>query len=846
LSHLHHAPEGDYNPYVHVAWSRHPLSPTAQDVVQVGIRTDAEPAAVRVEWRCDDQFGSESLTPTEGGWTAAIGPFSSNFSYRFSSDDGPATDWFSASVGHWVPSFLASLSTDGDTVTANGDRSALSLSFSADAVEWAISDELDAFSSEATEVLVNDWTVVVANGQLQLSGPDFFRTLSLEALHVDGARTAWRLSWNLGSNEHLYGTGERFDTFDQMGRTPDVRVYEEYKEQDDRTYLPLPWVLSDEGYGLSIDGLTRVAFDLGAKDAQLASATLPTQSSATGRFYLGEPMAVVQQYVADVGRPSPLPMWAFGPWMSGNEWNTDKRVREAVERTVAEGMPASVIVIEAWSDETTFYLFNEVSYSPVVGSDAVEIDDMSFGSMWPDPKGLVDWLHGQGVKVLLWQIPLLKAVDDHPQHSADLAHVKANTLAVQNDGGSEYLNRGWWFPRSRAIDFSNPDARKWWFNKRAYLLDDIGIDGFKTDGGEHLWGPDVVTHAGEVGDEAGNSYPNRYLAAYHDFLRGRGHTEPLTFSRAGFTGSQAFPAHWAGDENSTWTAFRASLIAGLSAGASGVAFWTWDLAGFSQELPTAELFKRATAMATFCPIMQYHSEHNEFKEPLADRTPWNVADQTEDDSVMDVYRFYSRLRMNLVPYLVGLGHRAVESGTPLMRALVLEFPDDLVAAGVEDQFMLGSDLMVAPVLTEGATERSVYLPDGEWFDLWSGARVQPGSHVVSVVSDDIPVYVRGGAAIPLWMPETIALGGLVGLPGEGEGQQVLMLFPGTAERRLVDPLSMSDWWVGSELVANRLSVSAVDAPEGVTLWVRYTDEDQYVSLPSGNGDVTLEVSGHVN
>ena len=174
--------------------------------------------------------------------------------------------------------------------------------------------------------------------------------------------------------------------------------------------------------------------------------------------------------------------------------------------------------------------------------------------------------------------------------------------------------------------------------KRAYLLDDIGVDGFKTDGGEHLWGRDVVVADGATGDAAANAIPPTTSLPTTTSCASTARTSRSRSAVPASPAPRHLPAHWAGDEDSTWEAYRASLTAGLSAGASGVAFWGWDLAGFSGELPSAELYKRSTAMATFCPIMQYHSEHNEHREPLADRTPWNVAEHRDDPDVNVVYR----------------------------------------------------------------------------------------------------------------------------------------------------------------------------------------------------------------
>ena len=333
---------------------------------------------------------------------------------------------------------------------------------------------------------------------------------------------------------------------------------------------------------------------------------------------------------------------------------------------------------------------------------------------------------------------------------------------IRDGDGQPYRNPAFWFRDALIPDFTRPEATDWWLAKRAYLLDEMGIDGFKTDGGEHLQGRDLLAHDGRRGAELVNAYPNLYVGAYHRFARERRGGDALTFSRAGHTGAGAFPAHWAGDENSTWEAFRRSIVAGLSAGLSGVPFWGWDIAGFSDDLPSAELYLRATAMAAFSPIMQYHSEHNP-SGPSRDRTPWNVARHTGDDRIIPLVRFFARLRMNLLPYIISEATHCAATGEPLMRPLLLDHPANPIAWRIEDQYRFGRDLLVAPVVEEGAATRRLYLPHGTWRDLWSDAAEDGGRWLdVPAPLDRIPVYVRSGAVLPLDLGSTGALGDDVG------------------------------------------------------------------------------------
>jgi 1,3-alpha-isomaltosidase len=423
-------------------------------------------------------------------------------------------------------------------------------------------------------------------------------------------------------------------------------------------------------------------------------------------------------------------------------------VLDEVRRSAAEDIPAGVLVIEAWSDESTFTAFRDAVYEPHADGSPHRLSDFTFppDGAWPDPKALVDELHERGIRLVLWQIPLLKAA---PAPGSQLDHDRRALVdrgfAVLKSDGSPYANRGWWFPRALMPDFTSAEAREWWTEKRRYLLDELGVDGFKTDGGEHAWGRDLRYADGTRGAETNNRYPVLYAAAYHELLQRAGR-HGTTFSRAGFTGSAAHPCHWAGDEDSTWEAFRASITAGITAGACGIFFWGWDIAGFSGELPSAELYMRSTATACFAPIMQYHSEYHQ-RTPSRDRTPWNVAEQTGDPRVLDVYRRFAHLRMRLQPYLQAQARLSVATGRPLMRALFFEVDDDERIWDFEHQYFLGDDLLVAPVVEDGLDEQHVYLPRGAWVDAWTGEElVGPVVTTHPAPIDRIPVFVAAAKA----------------------------------------------------------------------------------------------------
>jgi 1,3-alpha-isomaltosidase len=567
-----------------------------------------------------------------------------------------------------------------------------------------------------------------------------------------------RFGLRLDRGQRVIGLGERYDRLDQRGNRLDVRVYEPYKRQWDgsRTYLPMPFFIaaggSEPGWAAWVATSRRVWFDLGASEPgwiMVEADVDPHDPVLAVEIYGGSPREVLAAFLARSGPTAVPPDWAFRPWMSANEWNSQARVMSEVERSAELDIPVGVLVIEAWSDETSFTIFRDASYEPRRDGGAHRLSDFSFppDGAWPDPRGMVDALHDRGIRLLLWQIPLMKRRRDLTDQAIhDWDRMIRDRYGVMRRGGRPYRNRGWWFPDALLVDFTSAAARDWWLAKRRYLVEELGVDGFKTDGGEHAWGDDLRYADGRSGAEVNNEYPVLYQAAYHDLLR-QHRADGLTFSRAGFVGSGRYPAFWAGDEDSTWEAFRAAIVAGQHAGSSGIFFWGWDIGGFSGEIPTAELYLRSTAMACFCPIMQYHAEHNAHRLPSRDRTPWNIAERTGDERAITLYRRFAALRDRLVPYLSREARSAAETAVPLMRPLAFDEPSDNASWAASLQYRLGRDLVVAPVTEPDARTWSVYLPAGEWVDLWTGELLAGESSTErGVPLDIIPVYVRAETA----------------------------------------------------------------------------------------------------
>lgn len=730
-----HKPYGHEHPYTQEPEERFPREPLAGKPFTAGIITRPQGAARAVTVRTE-------IDGVPGPTVAAI----------------PVADWQYREEGLGAETLAPRTRNDQDLwhATLTAPEQGRTLTY------WV---EADGQRSPAYTLRGEAWEpgpvgVALVEGepgqwvmQLRRDAPDAPREVTplprVEAIEwlTDGQRARRvRVTFACAPDEAFFGFGERYNALNQRGETIDIRCYEQYKNQGKRAYLPIPFLLSSAGYGLYVESNRWMQFDLATtrSDCWTLEADLGPDECLTLRWLTGDtPLDIIAQFTRLTGPASLPPKWAFGLWMSSNEWNSQARVLHEVQQSLAHGITPSVVVIEAWSDETTFYIWNDAEYEPMPGHQAPRYADFTFPAegKWPDPKGMVDWLHERGIRVVLWQIPVLKAIDGpHAQHDADREYFEQQGFGVREADGSLYTVRPLWFRGGYLWDVTNPAAREWWLQKRAYLLEDLQIDGFKTDGGEHLWGADTRFHDGRRGDELINVYPQLYTEAYYRFANEKRGGDALTFSRAGFVGSQRSPAHWAGDENSTWDAFRHSILAGLSAGISGIPFWTWDLGGFSGELPTAELYLRSAAMAVFSPLMQYHSEFNHHREPCRDRTPWNMQQQIGDERIIPIFREFVQLRHRLMPYIWQEAQHAARTGEPMMRALALWDPQATPYA-----YFFGRDLLVFPVVEPGVEVWPVTLPPGNWLDFWTGERFTgPRTVEVAVPLDRIPVFVRLG------------------------------------------------------------------------------------------------------
>ncbi len=503
----------------------------------------------------------------------------------------------------------------------------------------------------------------------------------------------------------VYGLGERFNGVNQKGKRVHGEVIEKFCHQGEISYCPVQFFMTDAGFGFFTD--TKTVVDYAFEEEISITLRKDHEGKYPKGFLLtGSITEMLQEYITRTGAVRRIPRWSLGIWMSANRWHTEKEVLEQVEKAEKLEFPGSVLVVEAWSDEATFYRFNE-------------------HGEWPHPEKMIQTLKEKGIHTVLWQIPVLKKMEkgkSHPVLKEDIEYAIKRDLCVKNQDGSLYrIPEEHWFSGSLLPDFSKKETRDWWFSKRQYLLD-MGVDGFKTDGGEFVLTDEAAVEDGRTGKELRNAFAEDYIRAYEEFVG----PERVLFSRAGYTGQQRFPIQWAGDQQSEWSELRGVLSAGLSAGLSGIIYWSFDIGGFAGPLPTAELYERATQLALFMPVMQWHSEPvgGQFAElmPSAgginDRSPWNLARIYGDEEFLGNIRKLHNLRMNFLPYLAWEAERSAREGLPMARHLCLDYQEEPCNECFEREFLLG-DLLICPVVEEGMKEITVYLPKGKWYPVSS-------------------------------------------------------------------------------------------------------------------------------
>lgn len=550
--------------------------------------------------------------------------------------------------------------------------------------------------------------------------PDQIESFPLAYVERDGRPHRALLAFHASPNEHYAGAGERFGRLDHAGSTFTLENTDAMGVNNRRVYKNIPFYLSSRPYGAFLHTSHHIRLSLA--DISRRAAQVLVEEPAVDLFVLGGGSLerVLYNYRRVTGFPADVPVWSYGTWMSRMTYFAADEVNEIARKLRDGRFPCDVLHLDTgWfaQDWVCEYEFSKERF--------------------PDPAGFMADLRKQGYRVTLWQNPAIgpgNKLLDEAKANRYLAPMKGVTASASSDFSQMEV--------AGQIDFSNPAAVEWYKGLLKRLLE-MGAVAIKTDFGENITFEADFMMAPE---RLHNLYALLYQrAAYEitDEVTG----EPIIWARSGWAGCQRYPLHWGGDCACTWDGLAGSLRGGLHFGLSGFAFWSHDVPGFHgvpdfmNNWPSDNLYVRWTQFGVFTSHLRYHG--------TSPREPY------EYPAIADTVRMWLNLRYGLIPYLVDQGRRAVETGMPVLRALVLHHEDDPMCWHIDDQFCCGEDVLVCPVMNDAGV-RDVYLPAGEWVDFWTGEALRGGRWLKDVVSplDRIPVYLRQGSRIRVY-PEPV-------------------------------------------------------------------------------------------
>ncbi len=525
----------------------------------------------------------------------------------------------------------------------------------------------------------------------------------------DGLYDAHSLGTVCDADGTFFGWGEQYANVNRKNEAFPLFVSEQgigrdggswsFSGDENTTYFPMPWYIDARGFGVLVDTDARTNADLCAADADVATLEVMDGGALVWTVFVGPtPLDVVRQLGDDVGRPAQPPEWAFnGAWMCAQGGR--EVVTALVDRVEAGGILASTLWVQDWTGRRE---------NPGGGYGVQYRWTADEEELYPDIAGFFGELHGRGYKVVGYVNPF---VDPILNHWAEME--AGGMLPLHPETGEVYTFIG---PRGNmtTADLTAPATRTYIKEHLRAAVVDVGLDGWMADFAE--WLPiDAVLADGSDAALTHNRYPELWQSLTREVMdEERPDGDWLMFARSGWTGVQSVAmVHWNGDQEADWLpedGLPTVVPAMISLGLSGQPYVTSDIAGFSGGPSTAELYWRWTELGALSPFMRTHDGNERDRNWRWD----SDAETTAHFAAM------SRLHAALAPELVSWAADAQVTGAPLVRHLMLDSPTDETVWDINDQYLLGPDLLVAPVLTEGATSRRLYLPVGTWVHVWSG------------------------------------------------------------------------------------------------------------------------------
>lgn len=508
--------------------------------------------------------------------------------------------------------------------------------------------------------------------------------------------------FKISADEKIFGCGESPTSLNKVGQKVNLFVTDPQGPESGMMYKPIPFFMSSRGYGMFMHTSAPVTCDFGQSYIGLSKLFMGDENLDIFLFF-GEPKEILNEYTSLVGKPAMPPLWSFGTWMSRITYFSQEEGLNVASEIRKGKYPCDVIHFDTgWFDVDwqCDYKFSDKRFA--------------------DPKQMLSTMKDQGFHVCLWQLPYFTPKNAYFKELID------NDLIVKNDNGT--------LPYEDAcLDFSNPKTVNWYQDKLAGLLN-IGVGAIKADFGEGA--PlNGVYASGKTGWYEHNLYPVRYNKAVNEFTA-KLHGDHIMWARSAWAGSQRYPLHWGGDAATSDTGMLGTIRAGLSFGLSGFSFWSHDMGGFVKSTPE-ELYCR------WIPFGFLTSHTRAHGEPPTE--PWLY----ESKRVQEVFRKSAEMKYQLMPYVYAQAKDCTERGLPMLRALFVEFPNDPAAWQIETEYMFGSSILVAPLMEEFATSRTVYLPEGIWTDYQTGKTYKGGYRTIKA-DGELPIImlVRQGTVLP--------------------------------------------------------------------------------------------------
>lgn len=509
------------------------------------------------------------------------------------------------------------------------------------------------------------------------------------------------LTLSLSPGEAIVGGGESFTSMNKRGQKLKLWTTDPKGVMNNDMYKPVPFLMSSNGYGMFVHTSSPVTLDIG--HSYSAAQTIYVGDDVMDVFFfLGNPHEILGAYTRLTGKSPVPPLWSFGLWMSRMSYKTQDEVLDVARKLRDHRIPCDVIHLDSgWFDIDWRCNFE---FSPY---------------RFPDPKAMINALKQQSFHLSLWQLPYFT-----PNNSLYRELIDQRYVILDGDGK---------LPTEDAIiDFSNPEAIMWYQALLSKLFD-LGISAIKADFGEGapLQG---IYASGMSGRVEHNLYPLRYTRTIHEASKRNG-DNPVQWARSSWAGGQKYPVHWGGDPESTDAGLAATIRGGLSIGASGFTFWSHDNGGFISRSPE-ELYLRWLACGMFTSHTRCHGQ--------PPKEPWCF-----NEAFMDAFREIVNTRYALMPYIYAQSVSAATRGLPMLRALCIDYPEEPIAWLIDDEYLFGDSMLVAPLLHTGQYVRNVYLPSGIWIDYQTQKAFEGGRyHQVEAGRIPIIVLVKDGSAIP--------------------------------------------------------------------------------------------------